>query len=686
MSVDSWSRANPTDRHLHPLLEWRDGFFWLLVARTEMGQGTITTLVTIFADELDVPIDSLRWDHSRYEPTWPDQGTSASVTTFVEFNRYRLLAASLRTWLCAQAADRWGISSAAVATDAGFVLGPGKARLSYAELMELAPQQFRLPPGVPRKSPGKLIGTSPRRLDGHQKSTGSARFGADIRLPGMRFAAWRAAPAGEKLRSVEDFSARAVKGVEQILRFDDGVAVVASNSWIARKAAALITLVSERFDSDPRDSDEISARMEALMAGSLQVIQGSSDAAPPETKQPPLQAVYSIPMLSHAPMEPSVATAQVTGERVHLWLSTQQPERARQAVARALGRPADSVTITKTMVGGGFGRKTYPDVAVLAAKIAARVQHPIQLAFTREDEFAADFFRPPSLHAFTGALADDRSIAFMRHRAVAPSVAVWYETYKSADFEEDGISFAGVANDTYSVAESVAEVKAFRTATRMGIWRSIGQLSSHLARECFMDELAHHAGRDPLEFRLAHLAKEPRTRNVLERVAALSGWKGVADGEARLGVALFREYFPAEPDDPAPYETIVAHVARLEPASSGGWRLARLFAVMDCGRVIHPNLVRAQLEGGVGWALSAMTASIRITGGRPEQTNFDQYAPLRINAMPAIEIEIVESSAWPSGVGEKGVPSVAPAVLNAWFAASGERIRSLPWSRNPLGL
>ena len=671
---------------MHPLLEWREGAFWLLIARTEMGQGTITTLVTIFADELDVPIDTLRWDHSRYEPAWPDQGTSASVTTFVEFNRYRRLAASLRTWLCSQAARRWGTSPAEVSTEAGFVLGPGNARLSYSELMELAPRRFRLPLGVPRKTTGKLIGTSPHRLEGRSKATGSARFGADIHLPQMRFAAWRAAPAGERIRSVDDSTARAVEGVEAILRFDDGVAVVAGNTWTARKAAALVTLVSERFDQDPRDSDEISARMEALMAGPLRVIQGTAGSAPPETGQPPLQAVYSVPMLAHAPMEPSVASAHVTSDGVHLWLSTQQPERARQAVARELGRSADSVTITKTMVGGGFGRKTYPDVAVLAAKIAARVQYPIQLALAREDEFAADFFRPPSLHAFTGALADDRSIAFLRHRAVAPSVAVWYETHRAEDIEADGISFAGVANDTYAVGESVAEVGAFRTATRMGIWRSIGQLSSHFARECFMDELAHHAGRDPLEFRLAHLAHTPRTRQVLERVAALANWKGVTDGVARLGVALFREYFPAESDDPAAYETIVAHVARLEPASSGQWRLARLFAVMDCGRVIHPNLVRAQIEGGAGWALSAMTAAIHIRGGRPEQTNFHQYAPLRLNAMPQLEIEIIESSAWPSGVGEKAVPSVAPAVLNAWFAASGERIRSLPWRANPLGL
>lgn len=651
-----------------------------------MGQGAITTLVTIFADELDVPVDSLRWDHSRYEPAWPDQGTSASVTTFVEFNRYRLLAASLRKWLRLQAADRWGVAPESVATEAGFVLGPHKARASYGELMERAPRHVRLPTGVPRTVSGKLVGTSPHRLDGRQKATGTALFGADIRLPGMRFAAWRAASAGEKVQSVQDAAARAVQGVEQVLTFDNGVAVVAGSTWSARRAAALLSLVSERSDPDPRDSDEITARMESLIAGPLRVIQGAAGASAPEETEAALQAVYSVPMLAHAPMEPSVACAHVTSGHVHLWLSTQQPERARRAVARELGRSPDSVTITKTMVGGGFGRKTYPDVAVLAAKIAARVQYPIQLALAREDEFAADFFRPPSLHAFTATLAEDRSIAFLRHRAVAPSVAVWYETYRGADFEADGISFAGVANDTYAVGDSLAEVKAFRTATRMGIWRSIGQFSSQLARECFVDELAQRAGRDPLDFRLAHLAHAPRTRNVLERVAALASWKGVADGAARLGVALFREYFPAESGDPAPYETIVAHVARLEPTGSGGWRLARLFAVMDCGRIIHPNLVRAQIEGGAGWALSALTAEIRITGGRPEQINFHQYPPLRLNAMPAIEIELIDSPAWPSGVGEKGVPSVAPAVLNAWFAASGERIRALPWSANPLAL
>jgi isoquinoline 1-oxidoreductase subunit beta len=308
----------------------------------------------------------------------------------------------------------------------------------------------------------------------------------------------------------------------------------------------------------------------------------------------------------------------------------------------------------------------------------------VQLAYSRETDFQADYFRPPSIHRLRGQVDGQGKLSYLQHDAAAASVLAWYAGTSHSETEKDGLSFAGVSENLYACRDFLARGRAFKTAIRCGIWRSIGHFSSSFANECFVDELAAHAGIDALAFRLNHLSHQPRTKAVLERVAEQSGWRQARPNHVKLGLALYRQFFPKE-DGAGDFEVIVAHVARLE-REANSWRLARIDAVIDCGIVVHQGLVKAQIEGAAAWALSALSQAIRIDRGQPKETNFHQYSPVRMSKMPQIVVSIVESDAWPAGVGEKGVPGVVPAVLNAWYAASGERVRTLPWKDNPLGL
>jgi isoquinoline 1-oxidoreductase beta subunit len=670
--VQDASAADASGRQFHPLLRFEDGRWTLLVARSEIGQGVITALVALVAEGLDVPIASLAWDHDTYDPAWPDQGTSASISVFTEFNRYRAVAHGVRRAILELAATAWNVSAAGLTTASGTVVRADGARMSYADVLSSATlprivplTRVQLPDWRPRERP-------PGRLEGASKVDGRAVFGADVRPPGMRFAAWTPLPHGDELDSAVTAAASSLPGVVSVLTFPDGVATVAINTWTARRARDAVRTTSRRVDAAPRDDAEIATELRRRLEIDLPVLRGDG---PMPSGQPSLEATYAVDALAHAPMEPSVATALCTGDAVTLWLSTQHPERARQAVATAVGVSPSRVTIHKTFVGGGFGRKTYPDVAVRAARIAARMPGtPVQMAFGREDEFALDYVRPPSVHRLRAHLAEAKIAAF-QHDAVAPAILAWYENRKASG-EPDPISLAGVDSATYAYPAFRARGATFRTALRAGIWRSIGHFSSVFATECFLDEAAHALREDPIALRLRHLATADRTRRVLEHARRAARWD-VRERRRALGVALFREHFPAEADSPA-FETIVATVAELRRVDDR-WRLVTVRQTIDCGQVINPVHVRAQMEGGVAWALSALTQRLTVEHGRVQQANFHQYTPVRLGTMPNVEVDILPSTAWPGGVGEKGVPGVVPAVLNAWFAATGERIRALPW-------
>lgn len=666
----------------HPLIKWTGATLQLLVARSEIGQGVITALAMLVADELHVPLDFIDWNHSRYDPNWPNQGTSASVSIFTEYDRYRRASSALYNWVVREAARRWDVDVSAVTSNQGVLIAKGRQNSSYAEVFNSVIRSIELPMTEPRVVPGPLRGTSPNRLEGRSKVDGSAAFGADVRPPGLSFAAYWYPAAGERVVGCDLSAVRRLPGIENAAIVGDGVAIIARSTWQARGAKAILRPRTERFDEAPRDTAEVEQAITSALRGPLILLrQVGAAGSRSESQAMHLRASYSVPFLAHAPMEPPVATALVRQCGAMLWLSTQHPERARQAVAKALSLSANRVQIEKTLVGGGFGRKTYPDIAVLAARIAALVPStPIQLLLSREDDLAADFYRPPSRHELHAKIDAGGKLISWHHRAAAPSINAWYENNQDGA-EPDDPSLSGVDFDTYDTGAFFAEGKTFRTSVRCGIWRSIGHLSSCFANEWFIDEAAHAVKLDPVDFRMAHLQHAPRTAAVLRRAATLAGWSKYPTAGRQLGAALFREYFPQEAGDPAAYEVIVAHVAQLT-RHDGLWKLDKLFVVVDCGQVIHPGMVRAQMEGAAAWALTALGQAIEITNGRCLQTNFHEFTPLRFDSMPIVEVDIIPSDRWPAGVGEKGVPGVIPAVLNAWFRASGRRVRRLPFSNN----
>lgn len=670
-----------------PLLGWQDDRLQLLVGRSEIGQGILTALCQLVASELELPLSRIDAQYARFDPRWPGQGTSASVSIHTEFRRYRDVAAALGAWLLDRAAARWCCDPARLRLQEGqVVLDGGTQTVPFGDLLaDAGTTPAALPGAPPRPWPGPEAWQSPPRVEGPCKVDGSARFGADVRLPGLLFADWWSAPAGDEV--IEARLPETPAGVHPPEVFADGVSVLGTSTWAVRQGMQRLQVRTRRVDPAPRDDAEVDRALRAALAGPLQVLTPTK-AGTRRAAALGVHADYRLPFLAHAPMEPVTATARVGRDQVELWLSTQHPERARQAVAQALGRPAEAVQITRTLVGGGFGIKTYPDAAVRAARLAARTGRPVQLSLSRESDFAADYFRPASLHRLAAGLDADGRVQRWRHDAAAASVMAWYPGADLSDpstIDADALSFAGCDHETYDIADFQARGRGIRTAIRCGIWRSIGHFASTFASECFIDELAHRAGRDPLAFRLDHLAHAPRTRAVLERVAEAAGWRGRREGRHRAGAALYREFHPPADDGGPGYEVIVAHVARLAP-HAGGWRLQRLHVAVDAGQIVHPGHVRAQMEGGAAWALSALTQRVRFTQGRCEARNFADFTPLRLPAMPEVDVHIVPSGAWPAGVGEKGVPGVAPAVLNAWFAATGQRVRQLPWAGNPLHL
>lgn len=649
-----------------------DGTVTVIVPRSELGQGARTALPMIAAEELEAD-----WRRVRMEPALAHlerygsmtTGGSTSVREF--YAPLRKAGAAAREMLCEAAARTWKVPVGECRAREGVVTHePSGRRLEYGALVALA-ATLPVPTEPTLKDPAtfRLIGTSPARFDSPEKLRGTARFGLDTRVPGQLFVAIARSPVfGAKPVRWDEAAARALPGVRNVKQIDSGIAVAATSTWAALQARDAL-----RAEWEGGETSLSSASIRAMFAAKL--ADGSPDAKPYRDEGDvdaalagaarTLTAEYHLPYLAHASIEPVNCAADVREDSAEIWAPTQAPQWPLGQLARLLNMPPDRIRLHTTLAGGAFGRRLMPDFVIEAALASRAFGAPVQVVWDRADDMRGDWYRPASLHRLTAGLDAQGRLVAWRHRFATPSIMGQLQPGR-AQSEPDALD--GAATLPYGIANLRVEYAMANTAVPVGWWRAVYNTQHPVPNECFLDEIAVAAGTDPLALRLGLLPAGSRLRGVLERVAAVSGWSGGA-APAGHGRGL------------ACHESFGSAAATVAEVSVDKSRVTvhRVWTAIDCGLAVHPDGVRAQCEGNVAMAVTALLhGEITIAGGRVQQANFDGYPLLTMGEMPEVKVEILQSGEPLGGVGEPGQPPVVPAVLNAIFAATGKRVRELP--------
>lgn len=679
-----------------------DGRIVVAIPQAEMGQGVSSALAQVVADELGADWNTVAVEPAPLNPIYANRGialdaiaglpaslqgfarwgmggviehfdlqTTGGSTSVRSFAKpMRLAGAAAREMLCRAAAREWGAEWTQCDTDDGFVVYKAN-RVRFADIAgKVIAADAPSSPVLRVKT--ALMGKSLPRLDIPAKTDGSARFGMDVRVPGMLYAAVRSGPAGEpKLVSADDAKARALPGVVDIVHGPAWVAAVATTWWGASKALDAVVPV---FAAQPHPAGSwvSTAPRVALAATDAKTVRDDGDAAAALTTGQVITADYSVPYIAHAALEPMTATARVEGGKVEVWAPTQSLTLTTWAAAKAAGVDDAAVTVHPTLIGGGFGRKAENDAVIQAVLIAKAVKRPVQLIWSRAEDFAHDKFRPAAAARMRGSVAGGR-IAAWDSRIAVPDVSSSFAARNlpamagAPKASAEGVD--GATQMPYDMAHVRVEHALVLTPVPLGFWRSVGHSFSAFFVESFVDELAHAANADPGQFRLTMLRDKPRHAAVLKAVLAAGGPLGQVEPGVGRGVAMHESF-----------GSIVAQVAEVVCAKDASPKVRRVWAAIDCGPVVSPDGVRAQVEGAINFGLgAALHGKITFADGRVEQTNFDSYPVLMLAEAPTIEVIIVPSDAPMGGVGEPGTPPIAPAVANAIFAASGQRLRSLPF-------
>lgn len=679
-----------------------DNTVTVLVKHLEMGQGVNTGLPTLVAEELDAAWSQIRVEHAPADPTrynnllWgPAQGTGGSTAIANSFEQFRRAGATARAMLVAAAAGQWKVPASAITVREGVVMHKASGRkATFGELAEKAAGMAPpAPEAVKLKQPKDFvfIGKAAPRTDSAAKVDGSAVFTQDLHLPEMLVAVVAHSPRfGGKVKSFDAGPAKAVKGVVEVVQIPTGVAVLAHDTWTAKKARDALKVEWDDAAAFKLGSADIMARYKELarQPGRMTRREGEPEKAFPGADRAvfgagrTLDAAFEFPFLAHAAMEPLNCVARIHAAGCELWNGEQLHTGDQGAVAKALGLKPEQVSIHTLFAGGSFGRRANPqsDYVLEAVSIAKALQggplagRPVKLVWTREDDTRGGYYRPMYYHTLRAALDAKGMPLAWQHRIVGQSIL------KGSPFEpmmvKDGIdptSVEGASTLPYGIPNLAVELHTTDIGVPVQWWRSVGSTHTAFSTETFMDELARAAGKDPVAYRLALLGKHPRHAGVLKLAAEKAGWgKPLAagkDGEKRgRGIAVHESF-----------HTFVAEVAEVTVKPDKTFRVDRVVCAVDCGVAVNPDVIRAQMEGGIGYGLAAaLHGAITLKEGVVEQANFDSYPVLRINEMPAIEVHIVPSGEKPTGVGEPGTPVIAPAVANALAAATGQRLRNLP--------
>ena len=656
-----------------------DGRVILTMPYVEMGQGTYTSIPMLIAEELEVDLTQVQLEHAP-----PDeklygnpllggmQGTGGSTAIRAVWEPMRQAGATARTMLVAAAAKRWNVDTASCHAQKGEVLhAPTGRSAKYGDLAADA-ARMTVPETVALKQPKDftLIGTPAKRLDAPSKVNGTAVFGIDVRPPGVKIATLaQSAVFGGRVKSVDDAAAKVVKGVRQIVRLDDAVAVVADHMGAAKKGLAALVIQWDEGPHAKLNIEEIVAELEKATVNSGPVAQDAGDVvkamASAVTK---VEATYQVPFLAHAAMEPMNCTVHVRKDGCEVWVGNQVIARAQAAAAQTAGLPLDQVVVHNHLIGGGFGRRLEIDGVIRAVQIAQHVEGPVKVVWTREEDIQHDMYRPYFFDRMSAGLDQKGMPIAWNHRFAGSSIlARWLPPAFNNGLDPDTTD--GAINLTYALPNMHVEyLRVEPPGIPTAFWRSVGPSHNVFVVESFMDELAAAAKQDPVKYRRALLDKAPRAKAVLDLAAEKSGWGQRLPHGVGRGVSI--QYV---------FGTYMAQVAEVDVSKDGAVRVRRVVCAVDCGTVVNPDTVRAQIEGAIIFGITAaLYGEITLKDGSVEQTNFDTYQVLRINEAPAIEVHIVQSAEPPGGMGEPGTSAIVPAVTNAIFAATGKRLRKLP--------
>jgi isoquinoline 1-oxidoreductase subunit beta len=640
-----------------------DSVVTFVITKVEMGQGTVTSLSQILADELDCDWNCVRTEFAPVDPSCygPMQGVFGSTSIRTQWMPLRKAGAATRQMLMEAAAQKWNIDVAQVRTEQGFVLANGQ-RISYGSVAEAA-TKLAVPANIQLKDAKdfKLIGTPAKRLDTRDKISGATKFGIDAEVPGMLYATLARCPVfGGKATSYDAGKAKAVSGVREVVRVSNGIAVVADNTWAAIQGRKALNITWDEGPNATLSSAIIRSRMAELAETPGVAGRTEGDAAGTlERAAKRVEAVYEAPYLAHACMEPLNCTASVRPDGCEIWVSTQMQSGARQAAARITELDPARIQVHSMYMGGGFGRRGGTDFISEAVEISKAIGAPVKLTWMREDDIQTGPYRPAAYVKFAGSLDSQGWPEAFMARVVCPSFGRGGEGL-------DGTAVEGINDLEYRFPHCAIEFHRADGAVPTSYWRSVGYSQNTFFAECFLDELAAAGGKDPVEVRRRLLAHSPRMLAVLNLVAEKANWGKPAPGRYQ-GVALVNNLgsFTAE----------VADVS----LEGGKVKVHRVVCAIDCGQVVNPAIVKQQVEGGIAYGLTAaLKGAITIDRGRAQQGNFNTYDMLRIGEMPKVDVHIVRSSEAPGGVGEASVPPIAPAIASAIFTATRRPVCKLP--------
>jgi isoquinoline 1-oxidoreductase subunit beta len=655
-----------------------DGIVTVIVPQSDMGQGVATSFPMIVAEELDVEWKEIRFEQSPADKIYANPiigmqltGGSTSVRAFWE--TLRRAGAAARSMLVAAAAATWRVDPGACHAEKGVVIHSASGRkLSYGALAKKA-AALPVPEKITLKAPKDfaIVGKPTLRLDTPAKIRGRARFGIDTRLPGMLIAAVERCPVfGGGLAGIDDEAARKVPGVRYVMPIQSGIAVVADTFWAAQKGRDLLKVTWNESDLAGLTSAGITKAFAAAAQKEGPTARNDGNALKTiEAAQKRIEAVYEVPYLAHATMEPMNCTAHVSREKCEIWAPTQGQTLAQRVAAQLTGFSPESIIVHTTFLGCGFGRRAEQDFLADAVAISKVLGKPVKVVWTREDDIQHDHYRPATYNRLAGAL-DERGmpVAWM-HRIVGPSILGSHASMLGMEVPViDRTSVEGAADLPYDIPNFRVEYIRNEPGVPVGFWRSVGHSQNTFISESFLDELAAAGGKDPYELRRSLLGKHPRTLKVLELAADRAGWGSPLPPGRSRGIAVAEAY-----------GSFVAQVAEVSVAGDGAVRVHRMVCALDCGTMVNPETIEAQLQGGIVFGLTAaLKGAITLDKGRVQQSNFSDYEMLRMDEMPTVEAHLVKSGEAPGGVGEIAVPTAAPALANAVFAATGQRIRQLP--------
>lgn len=664
----------------------KEGLVTLMMSKAEMGQGTFTSIPMLIAEELGVELSKVKLEQAPADdklyadPILGSQVTGGSTSIRGAWEPMRQAGAVARTLLVTAASKQWGIGMDQCYVENGHVLNKGSdEKLGYGELITAA-ATLPVPTQVNLKEPKDftLIGKPVKRLDSPEKVNGKAVYGIDVRLPEMKIATVAMSPVlGGKLVSVDESKALSVKGVRQVVKLEDTVAVIADHMWAAKQGLAALAIKWDGGRNADLDMQDIVGQLDQASRNEGRAAPGVVARADGDFQSAfdkaalKHEATYEVPFLSHAAIEPMNATVHVQPDRCDIWVGTQVPTLAKAGAIAITQLPPDKVFVHNHHIGGGFGRRLDVDFINQAVSIAKHVKYPVKVIWTREEDMQHGIYRPYYYDRLAAGLDKDGKPVAWSHRVTGSSImSRWVPQLVVNGLDPDAVEVA--KDPMYAPANIRVEfVRQEPPGVVTGWWRGVGATHNTFMVESFIDELAHKAGKDVLEYRLALLNKSPRAKKVLEIAAEKAGWGSALPKDSGRGLSVQHAF-----------GTYIAQAAELE-VSSEEVRVKRVVCVVDCGMVVNPDHVKAQMEGGINFGISgALWGEITIKDGKVEQSNYDNYRVLRMNEAPLIEVHIVPSAEAPGGIGEPGTAAVAPALTNAIFAATGKRIRKLPISRH----